>query len=477
MGNLMKIQSNTNRLIFKAVIILVVLNLLITNSIAKQSKSSKNQIILPGFSELVKSASPAVVSIQAVKLFDKSLIADSANLPSELFPLPEDNNEADSPQEEMRSDSSGSGFIISSDGLIITNHHVIEGALRIIVHYRDRDYSAKVLGDDSSNDIALLKIESKVEFPYLKLADSDQVQMGDWLMVIGSPLQLSNSVSVGIVSAKGRSINITPDRSLESFIQTDAAINFGNSGGPLINLNGEVIGVATAVNFGSENIGFAVPSNIVSYILPQLRENGRVHRGFIGVQNITVDADIAQSFGLSQSGGVLIESVFPDTPAETAGLKHGDIILSADKKKITNSTALTNYIASLKPGTKTRLEIFRNAQYGFYDIVVGEREPIVDSKVESNDNNHNDDFWPGLKYETTYVHDQQFVYITDINPLSYFYDKNVRSQDIIMEVNGKILNSADEFKIILESVKSGDLLRLYLINQTSGGFYALIRVP
>ncbi|MCB1604617.1 MAG: trypsin-like peptidase domain-containing protein [Xanthomonadales bacterium] len=473
----MKIYGNINRFIFKAIIIFAGLNLLITGSLAKQSQPSKNQIILPDFAELVKSTSPAVVSIQAVKLFDKSsapaLPDDSIN----PLPVPENNIETDSSPDELRSDTSGSGFIISPDGLIITNHHVIEDALRIIIHHSDRDYSAKVLGVDSANDIALLKIESKAELPYLKLADSDKVNMGDWLMVIGSPLGLSNSVSVGIVSTKGRSINITPDSSLESFIQTDAAINFGNSGGPLINLNGEVIGVATAVNFGSESIGFAVPSNIVSYILPQLKENGKTRRGYIGTQVQSVDADIAEAFGLNQPTGVLIEDVMSGSPAKKAGLKHGDIILAADKKEITDNSSLINYISSLKPGTKTRLEVFRNNQSEYYDIVVEEREPIVDSKVESNDNEHNDDFWPGLKYETIYIHDQQFVQVTDINPLSYFYDKNVRSQDIIREVNGKTLNSANELHTILESTKSGELLKLYLINESSQGFYAIVRAP
>ena len=165
------------------------------------------------------------------------------------------------------------------------------------------------------------------------------------------------------------------------------------------------------------------------------------------------------------------------SPAKKAGLKHGDIILAADKKEITDNSSLINYISSLKPGTKTRLEVFRNNQSEYYDIVVEEREPIVDSKVESNDNEHNDDFWPGLKYETIYIHDQQFVQVTDINPLSYFYDKNVRSQDIIREVNGKTLNSANELHTILESTKSGELLKLYLINESSQGFYAIVRAP
>src|SRR6202022_3530439 len=246
--------------------------------------------------------------------------------PFEFFFGPRRNQPRD--DEEHKEVQGGTGFIISDDGYIVTNNHVVENADRVEVRLRKERYPAKIVGRDSATDLALLKIDAKQRLTPIPLGDSDKARVGDWVMAIGDPLNFDKTVTVGVVSAKDRS-GLTADtatRSFESFIQTDAAINFGNSGGPLINANGEVIGINTAMFRPAQNIGFAVPVNTLKTVLPQLRDKGKVVRGFLGINIVNVDADRAAAFGLKRQEGAFVESVESGKPAEKAGVKPGDTI-------------------------------------------------------------------------------------------------------------------------------------------------------
>ncbi len=448
---------------------------------------------LPSFADLAEAVSPAVVSIQATKI-ERGGPQMRGNDPFEFFFGPRRRQpQQQGEPEDRRSDSSGSGFVISSDGLIVTNHHVIEDATGLQVALNGRQFEAEVIGKDPATDLALLKIESDEELDYLPLADSDALRVGDWLMVIGSPLRLQNSVSVGVVSAKARSINITADPSLEKFIQTDAAINFGNSGGPLVNLTGAVVGIATAINFGAENIGFAVPVNTLKTILPQLRDSGSVRRGYLGVNIDDLDYDEAEAFGLDSPDGALITQVRPDSPSAAAGLKHGDVILEVDGRKIHNNRELIDYISSQPPDQTVELELWRNGKKITKKVTLGERQ--LDGAAASPEEEEEEESgkieWLGIEYQdlTRAVRSAHSipdevggVWVISVSADSPLIDEAMRDNDFIQEVNGTAVETARELEAAVAAVPSGEFLRLYVTRYdmrsgNSASFYAVVRVP
>ena len=456
----------------------------------KQAVSVAPQTVgLPGFADLAEAVSPAVVSIQAKKI--ESSGGRGGTDPFEFFFGPRRRQPQQGEPERRRSDSSGSGFVISADGLIVTNFHVIDEADGLVVNLNGRQYEAEVVGTDPATDLALLKVDAGGSLDYLPFADSDALRVGDWVMVIGSPLQLANSVSVGVVSAKGRSIAITPDRSLENFIQTDAAINFGNSGGPLVDLTGAVVGIATAINFGAENIGFAVPANTLKTILPQLRDSGSVRRGYLGVNIDDLDWEEAEAFGLESPDGALVTMVRSGSPSEDAGLKHGDVILEADGRKIHDNRELIDYISSRPPDARVELELWRNGKQIQKTVTLGER-PGNDNvaRVEPDDGGGQIE-WLGIEYQTLTralrsthsVPDEiQGVWVTNVAADSPLFDKGVRANDFISEVNGEAVDAAGELEAAVGGVDSGGLLRLYVSRYNPRGgevasFYAIVRVP
>jgi serine protease Do len=446
---------------------------------------------LPSFADLVEVVSPAVVSIRVTTIEEGS--SRRGGDPFEFFfgPRRRPQQPQQEPQERRR-DSSGSGFVISADGYVVTNHHVIENATGLMVVLGDRQYSAEVKGDDPATDLALLKIEADEPLDYLQLADSDEVRVGDWVVVIGSPLQLANSVSVGVISAKGRSINITSDRSLENFIQTDAAINFGNSGGPLVGLDGSVIGIATAINFGAENIGFAVPSNTLRTILPQLRESGSVRRGYLGVNISDIDHEAAEAFGLDSPRGALVTEVVAGSPSEQAGLRYGDVIVEVDGSQIVDNRALIDYISSLPPGRKVKVDVIRNGKQVEVQVELGERPGSETAAVTpEGDEEEGGIEWLGIRYQdltpsNREIHgipeDVDGVWITEVAPSSPLWDDNVRPNDFVVDVNGTPVGNVEEFEAAVDQAASGSLLRLYVtrVDPRSGqsvSFFAITRVP
>jgi serine protease Do len=466
--------------------------------------ASQHLTALPSFADLAEAVDPAVVSIQAATI-EKTPAGGrrgGGTDPFEFFfgprnrrpgpqqqqPQQEPDGEDQSP-DEFRSDAGGSGFVISPDGLIVTNNHVIEGATSVKVHLGDRDYPAEIKGADKSTDIALLKIDAGHPLRYLDLGDSDAVRVGDWVMVIGNPLNLDKTVTTGVVSAKGRSIGIS-DASFENFIQTDAAINFGNSGGPLINMQGQVVAIATAINFGAENIGFAVPVNTLKEVLPQLREKGKVSRGYLGIGIRNLDYNQAQAWGLPNTDGALVQSVEDDAPAVAAGIKHGDVILSVDGRKIKTTRDLINYVSAKGPNASVNLEIFRDGKTFTKPVKLAERKTTTETAQERKPEGRGGIDWLGIQYQDLTDSLKQGhnisdnvdgIMVTSVAPTSPLYEQFVRPGSVITEVNGQPVKGVDDFEKIIKGAKKGSYLRLYALQFDQRGqsqpFFAVVQAP
>jgi serine protease Do len=466
-----------------------------TASLSATRLAAQHSSALPGFADLAEAVDPAVVSIQSATI-ERGRRGGGGVDPFEFFfgprnrrPQPQQPND-DGEGPEFRSDSGGSGFVISSDGLVVTNFHVIEGASSVKVHLGDRDYAAEIKGTDKATDIALLKIDAGRPLRFLELGDSDRLRVGDWVMAIGNPLNLDKTVTTGVVSAKGRSIGIS-NASFENFIQTDAAINFGNSGGPLVDMQGQVVAIATAINWGAENIGFAVPVNTLKEILPQLRDKGRVSRGYLGIGIRNLDYTQAQAWGLSNTDGALVYSVETDTPAEQAGLQHGDVVLSVDGRKVKTTRDLIDYVSAKGPNSSVDLEIWRDGKRITREVKLRERpgeeeapeaagEPEEDGGIE----------WLGIQYQDLSnalrdAHDVPAevdgVVVTNVAPTSPLYEQAVRAGNIITEVNGRPIKSVADFENAVKGAKQGSYLRLYVQQIGPGGqrlpFFAVVQAP
>lgn len=281
------------------------------------------------------------------------------------------------------SQSAGSGVIISSDGFVVTNNHVIEGASRIRVTLSDkREYPAEVMGSDPNTDLAVLRLVGAEEVPAIDLGDSDALRVGEWVLAVGNPFRLTSTVTAGIVSALGRQVNIIDDSfGIESFIQTDAAINPGNSGGALVNLRGELVGIATAIATESgsyEGYGFAVPVRLVERVIRDLIEFGEVQRGYLGVDIWPVDSERATALGLPGVTGVLLNNVFDGLAADQGGLRSGDVLLSIDGREISEPNALQSAIALYRPGERLGIEVWRNGARQYFDVeLLGRDNPTT----------------------------------------------------------------------------------------------------
>jgi serine protease Do len=470
---------------------------------------------LPSFADLAEAVDPAIVSIQASTIEKGPRMRGRRGPgqgqgvdPFEFFFGPRGRgdrggqgapggpggpDEEGGPQapDDYRSEAGGSGFVISSDGLIVTNNHVIEGASEVKVHLGDRDYTAQVKGADAPTDLALLKINAGSGLKYLELGDSDRARVGDWVMVVGNPLNLNKTVTTGVISAKGRALGIN-DIAFENFLQTDAAINFGNSGGPLVNLQGRVVGIASAINYGAENIGFAVPVNTLKDILPQLREKGKVSRGYLGVNIQNLDWPHAQAFGLPSTDGALVGEVVSGTPAADAGIEHGDIITAVDGHHIKTTRDLIDYVSAKGPHASVTLSVLRNGKPVEREVKLGERPAL--NQQASNDERQDGKSginWLGLQYQdisqgvrSSYnlPSNVSGVLVTGVAATSPLYDQAVRPGSIISEVNGQAVHNVAEFERAVGAAKSKSYLRLYTLRfgrqgQSLPPFFAVVQVP
>jgi len=386
----------------------------------------------------------------------------------------------------IRERSLGSGVIVDAKGYILTNRHVVEKADRIRVKLMDDPpgtfHDAKVIGSDQETDLAVIKIEPEKPLPVAKLGNSDSMEVGDWVLAVGSPFGLSETVTAGIVSAKGR--NIVPNRQFQSFIQTDAAINPGNSGGPLVNMAGEVIGINTAILTDTNayaGVGFAMPSNTVVSVYNQLiAPEHRVARGSIGIMfNAQENPAISRVYGAG-AGGVTVSAVTAGSPAEQAGLKVGDTIVSVDGKPVKNGDELVADIASRKPGTKVNLGLVRNGKKQDATVTVTDRAKLFAARLGEDDENGEAEAPKESKLGltvraiTTEMADRldipagKGVIVQDIKPSSFADDVGLTRGDVILEINKQAVNSEDDFNRISSSLKSGQDV-VFLVRQRGSG--------
>ncbi len=392
-------------------------------------------------------------------------------------------------EEEQVLRSSGSGFFITPDGELLTNNHVVAEADELEIELNDGTrYPVKVVGRDEATDVALIRVEHPDrDFPALRLGDSDAARVGEWVMAVGNPLNMDHTVTVGVISAKGRVLGIS-DTSFENFIQTDAAINLGNSGGPLVNLRGEVIAINTAINARGQNMGFAVPVNTARLILPQLREHGKVVRGYLGVTVRNIDQEIQEAFGLPGREGAFVEEVLPGHAGDKAGLEHGDVILTVNGDAVKNTRDLIDHISAMPPGSKVRLEVLRDGKKLTLKAVLEEREtPGEESgarEEESGEGNVSERVGISVMELTQRV--RQYynvpekidgVLISHVKPVSPAADEGLRKGDIITEVNGTGVSSVEQFLDAVKGVKKGGYLRLYVYRpRMERSFFAILKL-
>ena len=432
---------------------------------------------MPSFADVAARVLPAVVSISTERL-----VAASDAAPHPFSAPPGDGL--------MR--GAGSGFVVSGDGYVVTNHHVVEGATRVDVRMSDgeKTYRARVVGRDPETDIALLKIDGAGALPALPLGDSATARAGDWAIAVGNPLQFANSVTVGVVSANGRALGLSEaTAAFENFMQTDAAINPGNSGGPLLNASGQVIGINTAMRAYAQNIGFATPVNTLKRILEPLKREGRVRRGYLGVTVAEVDERYQAAFGLPSSDGVLLQSVEANGPAARAGLRRGDVVLSVDGTRIENSRELIDAVAYLGPRKQTTLRIIRDGKQQQVNVTTGERPDALPEPREEQTSNEPKNrigiaahpLTPALRERLGLRDARSGVVVAGVSPGSPADRAGVVAGDVIVEADGREVATVDVLRERVEAARSGQYIRLYVIRPIPGrapaSFYAVVQMP
>jgi serine protease Do len=462
-------------------------------------------VTIPSFADVASRVMPAVVSITSTELVKQSDNRRFGGIdPFDFFfPDPRQNPHRNTPRGQQNDDdderpqrSGGSGFIISPDGYILTNNHVVEGATKVEVHFGadengngGKTIPAKIIGRDTATDIALVKIDAGQNLPYVPLGDSDRIRKGDWAIAIGNPFQLENTLTVGVISAKGRALGFSEEtRSFENFIQTDAAINFGNSGGPLMNINGEVVGINTAIRGGgAQGLGFATPINTAKKLLPQLKL-GKVTRGYLGMTITEVSEDARETFNLPQNtNGALVQAVTPGKPADKAGIQHGDVVVEIDGRPIRSNRDLIDYISYLPVGSEVKITVVRNGQRQTVNARTAERPTEVASSEESSSSGPSaeparnklgiavQDVTPALRRNYGLPDDARGVIVTDVKAVSAAADAGISEGDVISEVQNQRVNSVSDFRSAIEHYRSGQKVRMYVTSATRGGGFSSYR--
>lgn len=438
------------------------------------------------FADLAEKLSPTVVNIYTTQMVKPSRsphdLFNDQDIPEPLrrfFGLPAPNDQ-DQPQREQKRTSLGSGVIISKDGYVVTNNHVVENADTINVRLTNfEEYDAKIIGRDPKTDLALLKITPKNGLPVTTFGDSDKLRVGDWVMAIGNPFGFEQTVTAGIVSGKGRSLGSGP---YESFIQTDASINPGNSGGPLFNLKGEMVGINSAIysrSGGNIGIGFAIPANMAKNVISQLKQHGSVVRGWLGVMIQPVTPELAAQFKMERPIGALVGEVTPGSPAEKAGIKPGDVIVEFNGKEISQMSMLPNLVAETPVGSKAEVTLYRKGALKKLPLIIAKlNEEQAAAQAEPAENLNKrlglgvQDLTPEIAAALG-ITEKHGVLVTGVEPGSPAAEAGLHKGDLILEFNQKPVRDVKTFLAELKGVKAKSTVSFFIKRQGRTRFLGL----
>jgi serine protease Do len=459
---------------------------------ATKTQISLNTAPASGFADLVETVMPSVVSVQSkytpVASRDDGGTREQRRQFQFGFPQgspfehffrnqPGQNGGAMPRPNRRNGTSQGSGFIISEDGFLVTNNHVIKDASEVSVKFSDgREFDAKVIGTDPKTDLALLKIDSNEKFISIKFA-ADTPRVGDWVVAVGNPFGLGGTVTTGIISASGRDIGAGP---YDDFLQIDAPINRGNSGGPAFNLKGEVVGVNTAIfspSGGSVGIGFAIPASTAEAIIADLKDDGNVTRGWLGIQIQKVSEDIASSIGLDKPSGTLVAAVTDGSPAEKSGLRTGDTILKVNGADIEGPKELSRAVAKLKPGTSVEMTVFRGGKQRDINVSIGEMPGEKQASINPGpDSGPAADQKLGLALAP--AEDGEGVVVADVMPGSPAAEQGIRQGDVILEVDGAFVDQPEAAVAAIRqsSARSGKSPVLLLVKNNRGQRFVALKI-
>jgi serine protease Do len=428
------------------------------------------------FADLADALDPAVVNIKVTKIEKTGMqgMPDMEGPFGDMFK--QFFGQMPRTPERFKSQGAGSGVIINADGTVLTNNHVVDGANEIVVTLADkREYKARVLGRDPKTDLAVIKIEGKGTFPAAALGNSEGTRVGEWVLAIGNPFGLSNTVTAGIVSAKGRVIGAGP---YDDFIQTDAPINPGNSGGPLINMKGEVIGINTAIVPNGQGIGFAVPINTAKTLLPELTSKGRVTRGYLGVNIQEMSPDMASSLNLKEAKGALVSEVVEGSPAASAGVKRGDVITGFAGKEVKEPRQLSALVAGTPVGSTEPLKINRDGKEITLQVKIAQLDAKEPGTPRSEEMSRGK--WGMQLQELTPdiarrlgARNNAGVVVAGVEPGSPADNASLQSGDLILEVNRKPVKSVDDVKQGIE--KAGNKGSLLLVQREGKSLYVVLK--
>jgi serine protease Do len=425
---------------------------------------------------LAKEVSPSVVNISTTKVVQ--LRRPRLRSPFRQDPFEEffNNFFGNIPREQKRR-SLGSGFIVSDDGYILTNNHVVEKADEItVILLGKEEFQAEVVGNDPKTDIALIKIKAGKKLRFVHLGDSEGLEIGEWVVAIGNPFGLGHTVTAGIVSAKGRVIGSGP---YDDFIQTDASINPGNSGGPLFNMRGEVVGINTAIIQGGQGIGFATPIQLAKSVLGQLKEKGKVTRGWLGVYIQRLAPDMAETLNVPGKKGALVADVTKDGPAQKAGIRSGDVIVSFDGKEVEDEHDLPRIVASTKPGKKVKVVVIRDGKEESISLTIAEMEPDAKEKLAGGPDLSKglgltvQDISPAVARHMD-IENRKGVLVSSVEPGSPADDAGFRDGDIIRAINRMSVKDSKEFEKRIKEIKD-DKTVLFLVERGEGRIFLAVK--
>ncbi|MBP1850879.1 Do family serine endopeptidase [Rhizobium halophytocola] len=500
-ARLTRILRNTSAVGLAAVIAAGALPAFVTPSYAEAVKVNAPSI--PSFADVVSAVSPAVVSVRVESEIQPAAADNSFSFGwggQGFDSLPDDHplkrffkefgdqgqngDDHGGPRHmqpkggkgKLRPTAQGSGFFISEDGYIVTNNHVVDdGAAFTVVMKDGTELPATLVGKDSRTDLAVLKVDApKQKFTYVKFADDDKVRIGDWVVAVGNPFGLGGTVTAGIVSARGRDIGSGP---YDDYIQIDAAVNRGNSGGPDFNLNGEVIGINTAIfspSGGNVGIAFAIPASLAQNVVQELINKGSVDRGWLGVQIEAVTKDIASSLGLSEPEGAIVVAPQAGSPGEKAGVKQGDVIIAVNGDKIKDNRDLARKIGNMQPGTKVELSIWRDGKaisksFDLGKFPTDKQLAAANSDDQTEQETGTDGALASLGLNVQPSDDGKGLAITDVDPNSDAADLGIKSGDTIAAVNNQDVNSVEDAQNALDAVKKAGRTKVLVLVQTSNG--------